>query len=267
MREWACGHERLESLRLEGAQIAPQGRRVLEGVTLECEPGELCAIVGNNGAGKTSLLRVMAGLDELAVGTMQLAGRSIGSWKGKALGKRRAYMEQSGVPEFDYSIGEVVMMGEYAWRAGWGPAGEASYRRALEYLERVGCEGLVSQSVMRCSGGELQRVMLARVMATRAGWWMLDEPLASLDMKYQGVVMDVLGEHCARGGGVVMVCHDVNWVLARCQKVVVCHGGEVRHVGVPCEVLTRELVREVFGVEVEEYGEGARKRIVHQSFK
>jgi iron complex transport system ATP-binding protein len=118
--------------------------------------------------------------------------------------------------------------------------------------------------VMHLSGGERRRVLLARVMATRAGWWLLDEPLSSLDLKVQGVVMDVVRAHCDAGGGAVIVCHDINWVMARCQRVLLCHEGVLWADGPPGDVLTHEAIREVFGVEVTGVGEGERRRWIHQ---
>ncbi len=228
-----------------------KGRVVLSGLNLSVNPGECVAIVGENGAGKSTLLRALAGVERVSQGAVFLGNRELGRMKARELARMRAYLGQREDVGFDYSVEEVVLMGAYARGGAWSLGGEEQSARVRDALSRVELEGYASRSVLSLSGGELQRVMMARVVLAEATWWMLDEPLVGLDIRHQERACALFRKHCDEGGAVIWVCHDLNWVWRVCDRVWVCNGGEVCADGAPEDVLTEELIERVFGVKVE----------------
>lgn len=246
------------------------GQVVLEAWSAVFALGEVVGIVGKNGAGKSTLLRALAGSSrrhEVLGGEVLHGAASVLGARARELAGWRAYLGQREALAFDYSVAEVVAMGEHT-RAGQGFGGwrgESSQRARISgYLDRVGLAGHEERVVSSLSGGEQQRVMMARVLATQATWWMLDEPLVGLDLRYQREVCGLIAEHAARGGGVLWVCHDLNWVMEACTRVLVCDQGRIAHDGPPREVLTREVVHEVFEASIEFVEDDARRYVVHQ---
>ena len=250
---WAGGEARAAG-RYEavGVRIERGGEALLSGLDLSFEPGACHAVVGVNGAGKSTLLAALAGVLELAGGEVSVGGMSVKARRGgKALARRRAYLEQRAEGELaGQTTLESVMLGEYAWRRGWGPSSAEARARAASHLSAVGLSGYGSRDVATLSGGERRRAAMARIRASEAPWWLLDEPLAGVDMEHQGELFGVITAHVARGGGAVVVCHDLNWVLARCASVTVCHEGQIEAHGEPERVLSEALIERVFKAPV-----------------
>lgn len=250
---------------LDGVEVRRGERVVLQGVSARLEAGERCAILGSNGAGKSTLLKCVAGVLSPARGEVRFGGVSAaGRGSGEALARERAYLAQAELPDFDFLVEEVVAMGEHAQRRGfgWGDGGERE--RVRGYLDEMGVAWAMGERVSRLSGGERQRVMMARVLATRARWWLLDEPVASLDMRHQGELFGVVRRHCEEGGGALVVLHDVNWAMESFDRVWVLHQGRLHAQGRPQEVVNEELFEEVFGVKAERVEQGGRVRWFHQ---
>lgn len=225
-----------DALTLERIEVG--GRLQLERLALP--RGALVGLVGPNGAGKSTLLQVAAGL--LPPG----AGGNV-TWEGGDLaripvadrGRRAAWVPQEAHFEFGFTVRSVVAQGRYAH----GDDGAG----VEETLKRFDLARLAERPVNQLSGGERQRVMLARAVVTGASLQLWDEPLAPLDPRH-GLEVLMLANELKRGGGtVVMSLHDLR--VAHClDRVVVLADAKLRAAGAPKDVLTPELLREVFGV-------------------
>lgn len=215
------------------------GRSVLNGVDFAARAGEVSAIVGPNGSGKTTLLRVLAG-DLAHEGSVSLDAVPLASLKPWELAARRAVLPQATPLAFPFTVLEVVRLGLTA-----GPhAGDPAIAPAA--LAAVGLAGYEGRLFQELSGGEQARAQLARVLAQvwapvvagRPRWLLLDEPVASLDIGHQLLVMRLAADFAARGGGVVAVLHDLNLAASFAHRVTLMHEGRVQAAGAPAEVLT-----------------------------
>ena len=216
------------------------GRRdVLTGINLTARAGEVTAIIGPNGSGKTTLMRAITG-ELSSTGRLTLNGRDMRGTAASLMATMRAVLAQSTPLSFPFTVAEVVRLGAEA-------GGARNTGSAIEQsLARVDLAGYGGRLFQQLSGGEQQRVHLARVLA-QAGpavgtdgprWLLLDEPVSSLDIGHQLMVMRLARSFAAEGGGVIAVLHDLNLTAAHVNHVLLLHGGRVAAFGTPGEVLT-----------------------------
>jgi iron complex transport system ATP-binding protein len=232
----------MNALTLKNVSVA--GR--LTDVSLELPADALVGLVGPNGSGKSTLLQAAAGLLPLQQGEVSWAGNVVDEIAIMERARRVAWVPQEARFEFGFSVRAVVQQGRYAHGDDETGVDEA--------LARFDLTGLAGRPVNQLSGGERQRVMLARALVTGAAVQLWDEPLAPLDPRHGLEVLTLAGELKRGGKTVVMSLHDLR--VAHClDVVVVLDGGRLKAVGKPEDVLTAELLREVFGVRART-GEG-----------
>lgn len=222
---------------LQAAGLSVPGR--LEALSLDLGPGELVALVGPNGAGKSTLIQALAGLLP-ADGTVHWNGEPLARMPVSERGRLLAWVGQEAQFEFAFPVREVVAQGRYAW--GDDLSGVAEALQELDLLH------LADRAATRLSGGERHRVGLARALATGAPIQLWDEPVAQLDVRHALEVMR-LARHLADVGGTVLVSlHDLR-AAYRFDRVLVLDKGRLVGNGLPHEVLTAPLLREVFRVK------------------
>lgn len=224
------------------------GRRLLHGVDLAVEPGELVALIGPNGAGKSTALAVLAGDVRPDAGDVRLDDRDAATIRIAELGRLRSVLLQQKGVAFSYPVRDVVAMGRMPW------ARDASYdddEIVADALARTDTGHLADRDVTTLSGGELARVALARVLAQRCRVVLLDEPTDALDIGHQEQVLALAAGLAADGCAVLAVLHDLGLAAAYADRVVLLRDGRVVADGPPRDVLTGELLSEVYAHPVE----------------
>jgi iron complex transport system ATP-binding protein len=239
-------------IELRDVAVSYPGRPpALRGVTLGIPRGERLALVGPNGAGKSTLLRAITGIAPTdAPGMVSIDGERIESVSRERLARRIAVVPQQAVLPFAARVEDVVALGRLPHEdqlRGLRPADRAAVASAID---DVGIGGLLGRDVREISLGERQLVVLALAVAQAADVLILDEPTAHLDLRHQVEVMELLVDLNARRGlTVIAVLHDLALAAAFFPRVVVVEGGRIVADGSPEEVLTRDRIRRVFGVD------------------
>ncbi len=231
--------------------ICGYGRRpaVFTGVSLAVRPGELLAILGPNGAGKTTLLKALARLIRPTSGTVTLDGQDVWSCPSWRVASAVAFASQVLAPDWPFTVGEFVALGRAPHRGWWRPLTAGDGRIIDSALDHLGLLTMRERPVTELSGGEWQRVRLARALAQEARVLLLDEPTSHLDPRFQFDLLSLvrnLVRH--RQLAVVMTLHDLNLVGPWADRVALLAGGGVCFEGTPDEVLTGPALTSAYGV-------------------
>ncbi|POX43446.1 ABC transporter ATP-binding protein [Streptomyces sp. Ru73] len=232
---------------IEGLTVELAGSRIVEDVTLRADGGQVVGIVGPNGSGKSTLLRCVYRALRPTAGTVRLDGADLHAMDARAGARRLAALPQESAAEFDFTAAEVVAMGRLPHHRGTPFAGRTAADAALcaDALDRVGAGHLAGRGFRSLSGGEKQRVLIARAFAQQPQVLVLDEPTNHLDIAHQ---LEVLSLVRASGLTVLTALHDLNLAARHCDVLYVLDGGRVVAAGPPHDVLGAELLAEVFGV-------------------
>ena len=221
---------------------------LLRNVDFTLQRGKIHVIVGPNGAGKSTLLRVLTGEAHPTSGSVALDGRNLAEYESSDLARRRAFLPQTSSLTFPFTIREVVEIGRLPYRES-KVATTAAIEKALE---KVGLWERADEGYLHLSGGEKQRVHLARILAQLGqpenSVLILDEPTASLDLTFQHQVFAIAREWAMNGAAVLLVLHDLNQTMRFAETVTVLKEGMVTGQGTPSEVLTPELIQDVYHV-------------------
>ncbi|MET9295670.1 ABC transporter ATP-binding protein [Streptomyces sp. NPDC003077] len=235
------------------------GRLILDGVSLTPPPGATVGLLGPNGSGKSTLLRLLAGVLAPASGAVTLDGTPLHRVRRRTVARRIAVVEQHAVTQVELSVRDVVRLGRIPHRRAWAPATPQDDEAVADALERTNLTALADRSWHTLSGGERQRVQIARALAQQPDELLLDEPTNHLDVQHQ---LDLLALVAALPVTTVVALHDLNLAAMFCDRLVVLHAGRVVAAGTPAEVITEDLLAEVYGVRavVTRDGEGPEGR-------
>ena len=225
--------------------------RVLKRVSFVARPGEVTGLIGPNGAGKSTLLRVLAGLVKPDVGSVSLGDTNLSSFNPRERARRISYMPQHDAIH-PFTALETVLMGRYTHLGRFELEGRRDRQIARQAMARTETVEFEDRQLDRVSGGERQRVILARALAQQADILLLDEPSASLDLRHRLSIMEtVKSEASRRSVAVVVALHDVSLAGRYCDRLAMMSSGSIVHEGDPSSVLTVDNLRSVFGVETE----------------
>jgi iron complex transport system ATP-binding protein len=224
----------------------------VDDVSISIAPGSLTGLLGPNGCGKTTLLRLLSGVERPTTGTVALDGRDVAAYGRRPLARRIAVVPQETHPAFDYSVLDMVLMGRHPHLGTFEFEGPHDHQVAREALEATGTWQFADRPFSALSGGEKQRVVIASALAQAADILLLDEPTASLDLGAQLDVAALLQTlHRERAVTIVMATHDLNFAASVCDSLVLMKAGRVVAHGVTANVLTAGFVRELYDVDVD----------------
>lgn len=233
------------SLATRNASWGIGGRPIVRDVTLDVTDGSTLGLLGPNGSGKSSLLRLLAGVRKPTSGQVLLDGADLQGVRRRDIARRVAVVEQHAQTELDLTVSDVVKLGRIPHRSSWSPEGSTDRAAVAEALARVELTDLADRSWHTLSGGERQRVHIGRALAQAPQELLLDEPTNHLDVHHQ---LDLLSLVRRLPVTSIIALHDLNLAAMFCDQLVVLSAGAIVAVGTPAEVLTPDLIAEVYRV-------------------
>jgi iron complex transport system ATP-binding protein len=223
------------------------------GRALDCalEAGEVACLLGPNGSGKSTLMRTLLGLQPRLGGAVTLEGRDLDAWDPAGRARRLAYVPQAADSDFDFSLREIVEMGRTAHRGVFASPGPRDREVAAASLERLGISRLADRPIRAVSGGERQLALIARALATEAGYLVMDEPTANLDYGNQSRVLEEIARLRGAGIGVLVSTHHPEHAFRIADRVLLLAGGKLVAQGPTRATLTSEALTALYGRPVE----------------
>ncbi len=235
------------------------GEPLLKGVSFSIGAGQCAAVLGNNGAGKSTLMKCVGRLLNANAGSVQLNGSELTQLSHREIAKRVAFVAQS-APRTRLTVYDSVLLGRKPYMK-WAFSAEdrAIAENAIAQMQLSGLEERFTDEL---SGGEQQKVMLARALAQQPELLLLDEPTSSLDLQNQHLVLGLVREICERTGIAAMVIiHDLNLALRFCDRFLMLSGGEICFSG-DAEVVNRESIARVYGIPAKVVEVGGRRVVI-----
>ncbi len=238
-------------LTIDSLTLAYGARPVLRALTLSVAAGEVLALIGPNGAGKSTLIRAASGLLRPASGAVSVAGTPVHAWAPETRARQIAVVPQATQLPGGFTVFETVLMGRTPYLGWLGHESERDYALARRALERTCTLDLAERPVAALSGGEQQRVLIARGLAQAAPILLLDEPTAHLDLKHQAGTLSLVRDLAHTDGLAVLVAlHDLNLAAQFADRIALLAGGALQALGTPTEVLTPANLTQAYDVPV-----------------
>lgn len=221
---------------------------ILKGINMIAKDNEFIGVIGPNGSGKSTLLKCIYRVLKPNEGAVLLNGKSLYKMTPKESAKEMAVVVQHNYYSFEFTVEEIVLMGRSPHKRSMERDNAKDYEVMRQALKKVGMEAFAKRQFTSLSGGEQQRVILARALAQETPCIILDEPTNHLDIKYQLQLMDIV-----KGLGITVIAaiHDLNIAAMYCDKIYGMKEGQVVAYGTPQEVLTKDFIKEVYDVDTQ----------------
>ncbi|MCF6147873.1 MAG: ABC transporter ATP-binding protein [Candidatus Kuenenia sp.] len=225
---------------------------VLDGITFEARKGEILGIIGPNGSGKTTLIRCLNNTLKPKTGTVLLDDKNICSFRQKDIAKLMGVVPQNSIHRFAFTVLETVLMGRFPHVGRFNRESATDFDIVRNCLQLCGIEHLSSKLVTELSGGEYQKVIIARALAQEPRVLLLDEPTLHLDIHHQLDFLELLKTLTERKGFIViMVSHDLNLAARYSDTLLVLKEGKIHRAGSPPDVLDSACIKEVYKIDAE----------------
>lgn len=222
---------------------------IVRSISCSFAPGSFTGIIGPNGSGKTTLLRAFSRVIPSS-GILELEGKEISAYAPAELGMSLGFVPQDEARPFSYTVMQVVLMARYARTSRFAALGPADYDRCHRALSDAGVAHLAGRSIRTLSGGEWQRVLIARALAQDTRVLLLDEPTSHLDLSHQSDILALMRDLASSGATIIGVFHDLNLAALYCDRLIMIQDGQKVAEGSPEDVLTPERIHTVYGADV-----------------
>lgn len=241
----------MRGIKVANAAMGYGGKAILRHIDIMVEAGEILGVVGPNGVGKSTLVKAVSGVLPLLEGEVWLNGDRVHAMADAERARAISVVPQARSMPEAFSVLQVVLMGRTPYLGWIGKEGEEDHRVAQDALRRTGIEQLADRRVGELSGGEQQKVMIARALAQTPDVLLLDEPTAHLDLRHQDEVLELIHSLALQDGlAVLITLHDLNLVARFTHRVALLSDGGIFRMGIPKEVLLPEELAHVYGMKI-----------------
>jgi iron complex transport system ATP-binding protein len=237
-------------LQVSGLSFSYGKKKILQSISFALNPHEVVGVVGPNGAGKSTLIKLLTKLLMPSSGTIKLNDQDVQRLGRLELARHLAVLPQGGDLPSDYRVYDLVMMGRTPHLGFLAREGKRDHDLVQSVMQRTDTWQFRERFASDLSGGEKQRVLLARALAQEPSYLLLDEPTNHLDLKYQVEVLSLVRQEVERGVGALVVLHDLNLAARVCDRLIVLQQGSIIAEGKPNEILTEPLLKNVYGTNV-----------------
>lgn len=233
---------------LDNLKMTFDERTVLNNISLNIKKNKFTGIIGPNGSGKSTLLKCMYRILQPTEGFIYIDGKELSKYSIRETAQKQAVLAQHNYYNFDFEVLDVVLMGRSPYKKAMEQDNAEDYLLAKESLKIVGMEAFMRSNFSVLSGGEQQRVMLARALTQNTQCLILDEPTNHLDIKYQIQLLNIVK---TRGLTILAAIHDLNMAAMYCDEIIAMRNGCILKTGTPEDVFTKEFIYDVFEVQTE----------------
>lgn len=231
------------------AGFAVEGRALLHPLSLDLARGQFYGLIGHNGSGKSTFLKLLARQERPTGGEIRFDGVPLPEWGARALAQRVSYLPQTLPSGTGLSVREIVAFGRYPWHGPLGRLGAQDRERIGAALQLAGLADFAERRIDTLSGGERQRAWIAMLIAQDSDFLLLDEPISALDLAQQVEVLRLLhGLTRERGVGIVAVLHDINMASRFCDRLIALRGGRLSRQGDPAEIMREDVLAGLYDV-------------------
>lgn len=238
------------TLSIKGIRQGYGNSVVLDGIDLDVEKGEIMTVLGPNGSGKSTLIMTICNIMRPKTGTINIDGKNALELHGKEFSKLVGYVPQKYVTGDNLRVFEAVLLGRAPYME-WSYS-EDDFEMAARAIELMGIEDLIDKNTTELSGGQMQKVVIARALAQDPEYYALDEPTSALDLKNQLSALSTMKKIVSsKDAGVIFALHDINLAFKYSDKVVLLKDGHVYSIGNPRDVINEENIMDVYGVHCE----------------
>lgn len=232
-------------LQVKNLEFSIDKKEILKDISFEIPKGSFVGIIGPNGSGKSTILKNIYRLYKPDSGQILLDNKNLLNMKDKDCAKEIAVLAQESNSQFDFTVEQIVKMGRYPYKSVFEDYSKKDLDMVIDMLKRVGLEDYVGRSFSKLSGGEKQRTLIARALVQDTEFLILDEPTNHLDIGYQIQLMDLVK---SLNITTLSAIHDMNMASMYCDYLIVMKDGKIKNCGSVKEVITEEMLKEIFGV-------------------
>lgn len=228
------------------------GKNILDNLSLNFKKGKITGIIGPNGSGKTTLIKNLSRILNPNSGKLYLFGKELTKYKQKELALNTGVVFQERESEFQFTVFDIVMMGRYPYKKKFELESAEDYSVVVDALEKTNTYHYRNRYLDELSGGEKQRVMIARALAQEPKVLILDEPISHLDLHYQVEILRMIQDLAkVKEMSIIIILHDLNFAYKFCDQLILLRNGNLYKEGKPEEVITRENINKVYHVDIE----------------
>ena len=239
------------ALEVDNLEYGYDNSLTLKGISFHVEKGEFLSIIGPNGSGKSTLLKTLNRLYKIKSGTILIESRDINDYKSRDMAKKIALVPQDTSIDYEFSVEDVVMMGRHPYKGRFQKEDQEDLDIIYEAMEMTNTLKLRDRLITEISGGERQRVFIAKALAQKPSIILLDEPTSHLDINHQMDILNLLKTlNEQRGMTIVLVIHDINLAARYSHEIILLNAGKIQRKGTPEAVITNENVEIAYNLKV-----------------